>query len=148
MGAITMTTESPPPPAIVTYEHKIATIAAVLMAETGGGWNKMRAVAQVIANRKGDSYRVVMKPKQFSCLNRRTPEQLIAKWKPRERLSMYGFSPSIYFAQELLHGWGTQKENDVGNATHYHSTKIKPPYWARGKKPVANIGGHLFYKLP
>jgi spore germination cell wall hydrolase CwlJ-like protein len=35
----------------------------------------------------------------------------------------------------------------IGNADHYFADYIKPPYWARGKKPVALIGKHKFYRL-
>lgn len=34
----------------------------------------------------------------------------------------------------------------TGNATHYHAAGIEP-YWARGEKPSATIGNHIFYKL-
>jgi spore germination cell wall hydrolase CwlJ-like protein len=30
-------------------------------------------------------------------------------------------------------------------ATHYHATYVRPS-WARGNKPVARIGSHIFYK--
>lgn len=33
----------------------------------------------------------------------------------------------------------------VGGALHYHATYIKPS-WARGNKPVARIGKHVFYR--
>lgn len=33
----------------------------------------------------------------------------------------------------------------LDGALHYHATYIKPS-WARGKKPVARIGNHIFYK--
>lgn len=35
-------------------------------------------------------------------------------------------------------------EPQVGNATHYHATRIEPR-WARGREPVATIGRHVFY---
>ena len=33
----------------------------------------------------------------------------------------------------------------LGGALHYHATHIKPS-WARGNKPVARIGKHIFYR--
>jgi spore germination cell wall hydrolase CwlJ-like protein len=33
----------------------------------------------------------------------------------------------------------------LDGAVHYHATYIKPS-WARGKRPVARIGKHVFYK--
>lgn len=35
-------------------------------------------------------------------------------------------------------------EPKLAGALHYHATYIKPS-WARGRKPIARIGGHLFY---
>jgi spore germination cell wall hydrolase CwlJ-like protein len=35
----------------------------------------------------------------------------------------------------------------IGNANHYYADYIKAPYWAKGEKPVAKIGRHIFYKL-
>lgn len=34
----------------------------------------------------------------------------------------------------------------VGEATHYHTTSIKVPKWARKKRVVATIGEHVFYE--
>lgn len=34
----------------------------------------------------------------------------------------------------------------VGEATHYHTTSIKVPKWARKKRKVATIGEHVFYE--
>jgi spore germination cell wall hydrolase CwlJ-like protein len=31
-------------------------------------------------------------------------------------------------------------------ATHYHADSITP-YWAKGERPSAVIGHHLFYKI-
>jgi len=33
----------------------------------------------------------------------------------------------------------------LNGALHYHATYIRPS-WARGRQPVARIGGHVFYK--
>lgn len=33
----------------------------------------------------------------------------------------------------------------LGGALHYHAVHVKPS-WARGNKPVARIGRHIFYK--
>lgn len=138
-----MTTEAPPP-AIVSYETKVATIAAVLLAETGGGWVGMCAVAQVIRNRGADPYAVITAKRQFSCLNRTTPKKLIRKWNAD--------SPSLsqearHLAFHLLRVDHYTFLSHIGPATHYHSTKVKPS-WSKGKKPIATVGGHLFYKLP
>lgn len=38
-------------------------------------------------------------------------------------------------------------EPKLDGVLHYHAVYIKPS-WARGKKPTARIGKHLFYKSP
>jgi spore germination cell wall hydrolase CwlJ-like protein len=45
-------------------------------------------------------------------------------------------------AEAVYHGRHTPT---LGGATHYHATYIKPS-WARGNKPVARIGKHVFYR--
>ena len=34
----------------------------------------------------------------------------------------------------------------VGHATHYHTTAIALPNWAKGHTPVCQVGTHLFYE--
>lgn len=38
-----------------------------------------------------------------------------------------------------------RKEFVLAGAMHYHASYIRPS-WSRGKKPVARIGKHLFFK--
>ena len=38
-----------------------------------------------------------------------------------------------------------QQPPRLNGAMHYHATYIRPS-WARGQKPVARIGGHIFYE--
>ena len=38
-----------------------------------------------------------------------------------------------------------RRDNVLDGAVHYHADYIRPS-WSRGKKPVARIGQHLFYK--
>jgi spore germination cell wall hydrolase CwlJ-like protein len=37
------------------------------------------------------------------------------------------------------------RSNVLKDALHYHATYIKPS-WARGRRPLARIGGHVFYR--
>lgn len=37
--------------------------------------------------------------------------------------------------------------DNVGGANHYYAPTIPAPSWARGVDPVAQIGGHLFFRL-
>jgi hypothetical protein len=45
-------------------------------------------------------------------------------------------------AEDVYHG---RHVPTLKGATHYHAAYIKPS-WARGNKPVARIGKHIFYK--
>ncbi|MGH8629679.1 MAG: cell wall hydrolase [Burkholderiales bacterium] len=45
-------------------------------------------------------------------------------------------------AKEVYRG---QKAPVLNGALHYHATYIKPS-WSRGKRPVAKIGAHVFYR--
>jgi len=54
--------------------------------------------------------------------------------------------------EEWLSAWRTAEAVYYGNAEpvvegalFYHASTIKPS-WARGKEPLARIGGHVFYK--
>jgi spore germination cell wall hydrolase CwlJ-like protein len=101
----------------------------------------MCAVAQVIRNRGKDAFKVVTAPKQFSALNRTTPARLVTKmrdtaqWSDAKRLATCLVEDSAY-----LRLWS------VGGATHYHAKAILPR-WAIGRRPVAVVGRHLFYRL-
>lgn len=45
-------------------------------------------------------------------------------------------------AKAVYHG---EKAPVLDGALHYHASYIKPS-WSKGKKPVARIGAHVFYK--
>jgi N-acetylmuramoyl-L-alanine amidase len=49
---------------------------------------------------------------------------------------------AVSVAEETYSG---RRESALDGAVHYHATHIRPS-WSRGKKPVARIGQHLFYK--
>ena len=97
------------------------------------------AVAHVILNRKQDPrwpsriIDVIHQPHQFSYLKdkhkQKPPSQ--GDWKR---------------AANIAHAVITGAEyNPVGDATHYHATRVKPK-WARKLQPVAKIGNHVFYR--
>mgnify|MGYP003576829674 CR=1 FL=1 len=48
-------------------------------------------------------------------------------------------------AREVTRGWWTLA--DVGDATHYHATYVKPR-WASKMRRLASIGRHIFYQEP
>ena len=117
-------------------------VAAVLVAEAGGEKRAsvgMAAVWEVIhqraINRRIGYAAVVRQRLQFSCLNRTTPDALVkrarghARW--REAGGIVGAVPQT---------------NHTRGADHYHTRGVSPK-WSRGVKPVAVVGGHLFFKL-
>ena len=124
----------------LTRETKI--IAITILAEARGeGQGGMYAVAAVIAQRAFERKRtpteVCLKPYQFSCWNGK-------KLKDLEHLLKV---PQGKYALALAKNIKLLSRDFIGFANHYHNNKIKPPYWAKGKKPVKVIGNHLFYKL-
>ena len=111
----------------------------------------IEAVASVILNRVAfakargrywwgnDIKSVCLKPGQFSCWNAADPnrKKLLAV-NPRDRA--YRLCKRI--AKRAVDGVLCDATD---GATHYHTHAVDP-YWARGHVPVAEIGGHLFYK--
>jgi len=130
-----------------TYEEKA--IAAVLMGEAWSeGISGMTAVAEVIHQRVQDKRWTPLKVVSsrrgrvhaFSCLNRTTLDQLIAKFEAQP-----DFAKALQIAkttcQTPSHLPGLTKTAD-----HYSHVEEKP-YWAKGHEPVVIIGQHAFYKL-
>lgn len=118
----------------------------------GEGKTGMEAVAMVILNRAavaqtrggywwGNSIiEVCQKPYQFSCWNKEDPNY-------RKLVSVN--DSDVYFAtaqrvarRALL---GFLKDPTYG-ATHYHARHVAPK-WAKGQRPCAVIGRHIFYHL-
>lgn len=97
------------------------------------------AVAQVVINRTkdprwGDSIKeVIHQPHQFSYLkdkHKQTPPTN-NDWITARKIAHGVISGAI--------------SNPVGEATHYHATRVKPK-WAKKLEPVAKIGQHIFYR--
>ncbi len=119
----------------------------------GQGDLGMEAVAHVVLNRvkiaeeKGGAWwggniiQVCQKPYQFSCWNRSDPN--FKKLQDVDEANLY-FATSLRIARRAVIG---KLGDDVTyGATHYHSNAILP-YWAKGQKPTATIGNHIFYIL-
>ncbi len=118
----------------------------------GEGTHGMESVACVILNRVEHAHKkgkfwwgnsiiqVCQKPYQFSCWNRSDPN--FKKLQNVTKDDVY-FATAIRTAQRAMAGC---LEDVTENATHYH-TKAINPYWAKGQRPCANIGSHLFYRL-
>lgn len=115
-------------------------VAAVIVAEAGGeGVAGMRAVREVIQmrayERRQTERAVVTAPKQFSCLNQTTVDKLVASAR---RSSAWNIA--------LLLASQPVDRATVFQANHYHAKSVTP-YWSHGKKPVAVVGNHIFYRL-
>lgn len=124
-----------------TYGQQV--VAAVIMGEAEGeGELGMLAVAEVIRTRadrrKLSPLAIVKQRKQFSCLNKVSPQQLIRMhWRKKEWKQALRISRLMYNEPEKLPGI-------TKGSTHYANFV---PYWAKGKKPVVKIGKHYFWNL-
>lgn len=146
----------------LTTEERI--VALTLLGEARGESEiGVYAVGCVIqkraAQRKLTPAQVCLEPWQFSVWNAgkgkvKKENELDYLWDSKCIIVRYAklVAKSICANQQLNHAW-------AGNANHYYSTDIKPPYWTYKKvikngrevkvpiKPVAKIGKHVFYKL-
>jgi hypothetical protein len=127
-----------------SFEERL--IAAVLMAEArGDGVAGMTAVGEVIANRARKRQippgLVVQEGRQFSPLNRAKPHELIKRY---EKMPLY---------REALRIATTVIENPAelpglaAGADHFEHIRAPVPRWARGRRPVAVVGGQRFWLL-
>lgn len=117
-------------------------IALTILAESRGEKKAgMAAVACVIAqraiNRNLTPEQVCLQKWQFSCWNGKSEADLEHLYKTAQ----------AKYALYLEANIDRMNRANVGYADHYYANYIKPPYWAKGRKPVAKIGKHFFYKL-
>jgi spore germination cell wall hydrolase CwlJ-like protein len=118
-------------------------VAITILAEARGeGKRGMYAVACVISKRmkerKKTGAQVCLQPWQFSCWNKNDPQRLHLRKLLRHELAPY--------AMMLAKNIDNLQLNFVEFANHYHTKRVKP-YWSKGKRPVATIGNHLFFRL-
>ena len=123
----------------LTKEQQV--IALTLLAEARGeGTEGMEAVAMVIkqrmANRQQTASQVCLAPKQFSCWNGKTSDDLHHLWQ----------SPAASDAIEVVRRFGKLDPAVIGHADHYCTVNIQP-FWAIVQVPVVVIGNHTFYRL-
>ncbi len=125
-----------------TYGQEV--VAAVLLAEARGEGKKgMQAVAEVIrtrADKKGVSMLAIVKPGIFTSLNGTNRDALLKKFRYHP---MFGEALRI---ARTAYNEPHSLANHTRNATHF-AHKAEVPWWARGKRPVARIGNHVFYRL-
>ncbi len=131
---------------------EVDTFARTIYGEARGERVKGReAVASVILNRvkrsrlRGGRYwwgngivSVCRRAWQFSCWNERDPNRKKLEAVTAENKT---FASCLRIAEKAVTG---ELSDATKGATHYHAKSIIPP-WAKGKKPSAKIGNHLFY---
>lgn len=123
----------------LTDEQQI--IALTLLAEARGeGVEGMEAVAMVIkqrmANRKQTASQVCLAPKQFSCWNGKSSDNLRHLWQ----------SPAAPDAIKVVRRFDELDPAVIDYADHYCTVNIQP-FWAIVQVPVVVIGNHTFYRL-
>lgn len=134
-------------------ELEIDVLARTLWGEARGeGSAGMQAVASTILNRVKTAEKlggywwgntiieVCQKPYQFSCWNRADPN--FQKLQSVTEKNIH-FATALRIARRAALG---AVEDVTQGATHYHAVGVSP-YWAKGEKPTAVIGHHIFYKL-
>jgi N-acetylmuramoyl-L-alanine amidase len=119
------------------------TVAITILAEARGeGKRGMYAVACVISKRMEEKSKtgaqVCLQPWQFSCWNKNDPQKPHLRKLLRHELAPY--------AMQLAKNINNLDLGFVRAANHYHTKRVSP-YWSKGKRPVATIGNHLFFKL-
>ena len=118
-------------------------VAITILAEARGeGKRGMYAVACVISKRmkerKKTGAQVCLQPWQFSCWNKNDPQRPHLRKLLRHELAPY--------AMKLAKNIDNLQLKFVEFANHYHTKRVSP-YWSKGKRPVATIGNHVFFKL-
>jgi spore germination cell wall hydrolase CwlJ-like protein len=121
-------------------------IAAVLMAEARGeGIVGMTAVGEVIANRATKRQmhpaQVVRQGYQFSPLNRTKPRELVSRY---EKMPLY--AEALRIANTVIQA-PAELPGLTAGADHFEDIRAPIPRWARGRRPVAVVGGHRFWLL-
>jgi N-acetylmuramoyl-L-alanine amidase len=113
-------------------------VAITILGEARGeGESGMYAVACVISQRakerKLTGAQVCLQKLQFSCNNKGLNTKLLD-------------TPQAAYAMMLAKNIDNLDLTFTKQANHYHTKRVKP-YWSKGKRPVATIGNHVFFKL-
>jgi spore germination cell wall hydrolase CwlJ-like protein len=118
----------------------------------GEAWSEgvlgMTAVAEVIHQRSMDKSKAPLEIisanrgqiHAFSCLNGTTLNRLIQKFS-REP----AYQQALQIAQTMCQT--PDRLPGLTNFANHFTRTTERPYWARGKRPVAVIGRHAFYRL-
>lgn len=117
------------------------------LAHSEGGMQSLYAIGWVVKNRtkylqfSPQIHKVCMQPWQFSCWNLNDHNRIKLLQATFEDKT---FQLCFLAATQVLFD---NVKDCTNGANHYHTTSITPPYWAKGKKPSAQIGHHIFYKI-
>ncbi|QRM56835.1 cell wall hydrolase [Sinorhizobium sp. BG8] len=134
------------PAGVFTAAEQKCLTAGIYFEARGESLKGQAAVAQVILNRvRNPTYPdticgVVYQNQdwynrcQFSFACDRIPDLVLAPWhwKTAKEVAMAVTAGKIWLPE-------------VGSATHYHATYVRPP-WGRTMERVAKIGKHVFYR--
>lgn len=128
-------------------DERIVVAKTILGEARGESKQAMKAVAAVIkvrAKERNMSYReVCLQRKQFSCWNANDPN--------RKKLSaLLESHPAAEWAWHLACNIDSIDTSLVRNANHYMTSSLwrkGTVSWARGKRPVATVGCHVFLRL-
>jgi len=132
------------------------TLARTIWGEAReGGHQGMSAVGHVVLNRVigaswwgRDVASVCLRPSQFSCWNDGDPNrsQMLKVTTADADFNVACGLAASFMAKDA--GDPERLRNDpTKGATHYFAKRLSRwPDWALGRQPVAEIGGHLFFK--
>jgi hypothetical protein len=84
---------------------------------------------------------VVQEAYQFSPLNRAKPHELVLRY---EKTPLY--REALRIANTVIHA-PAELPGLAAGADHFERIRAPIPQWARGRRPVAVVGGHRFWLL-
>ena len=138
-----------PIPSSARSPTELKCLATAIYFEARGEPEKgQMAVAQVVLNRvKNPAYPSTICGVVYQNKNRRNSCQFsFACDGIRDRITdMRSWAEANALAKKMVTSPTTTFMSDVGTATHYHATYVRP-YWARRMKQTQKIGRHIFYR--
>ncbi|HVZ14003.1 MAG TPA: cell wall hydrolase [Bauldia sp.] len=138
-----------PLPASIHSASEVSCLANAIYFEARGEPEKGQiAVAQVVLNRlKNPAYPKTICSVVYQNKNVRNRCQFsfACDGIPDRINDPKAWATSLALARKVLNDPKTLYLADVGAATHYHATYVRPR-WARAMNKVEKIGDHIFYK--
>jgi spore germination cell wall hydrolase CwlJ-like protein len=138
-----------PIPASAKSASEVKCLATAIYFEARGEPERgQTAVAQVVVNRlKNPAYPNTICGVVYQNKNKRNACQFsfACDGIPDHIYDKRAWAQSQALARKVLNDEKSAYMSDVGAATHYHATYVKPR-WARSMEKVEKIGRHIFYK--